>query len=73
VRDIEKTYGSKVGLLINYYLLAGHILISSMVFEIQGFEKSRKHHPPLILGKCFPDRPTDTHTRKAKKTDFLAF
>jgi len=36
------------------YFLARHILISLTVFEIQGFKKSQKIPPPLILGKYCP-------------------
>jgi len=48
-------YGIKfVGLLIYNNLFARQILISVTVFEIQGFEKSQKTPPPLILGKYCP-------------------
>ena len=49
-------YGVKfVGLSIYNNLLARQTLIYLTVFEIQGFEKSQKHPPPLILGKYCPD------------------
>ena len=45
------------GLLIYNNLLAGQILtsLSRTVFEEQGFEKSQKTPPPLLLGKYCPD------------------
>jgi len=44
-----------VDLLIYNNLLAGRILISPTVFEIQGFEKSQKTPLTPNLGKYLPD------------------
>jgi len=45
-RDIENANRIKVVGLLNYNnLLPGRILISPTVFEIQGFEKSKKNTP----------------------------
>jgi len=44
-----------VALLITNNLLFGHILIPPIVFETQGFKKSQKTPPSLILGKYSSD------------------
>jgi len=58
VRDIDigKVYRIKfLGLLSCNNLLAGRILISPTVFEIQEFEKSEKKTPPMPnFGEILP-------------------
>jgi len=63
VSDIKKMYIIKIEGLIIVNLLARHILISVTVFEKQGFKKSQKHPPPLILGKYYTAWPSRGDSR----------
>jgi len=66
------------GLLIYSNLLAGHILISSTVFEIQGFDKSQKTTPTPNFGEilprlCCPAMTLDSHLNHIFPTYFDPF